>query len=173
MPLSESAAGALGFVIRCSGGATIAYVGADAVGLPHPVWAMVSALIVSQDQIGDTKASLNGRVIGSIIGITAGVGVNLALSPVAAPLWAQIAVSVTLCAVVAHYRPQLRVCMWTGPIVLLTAEPGTPIAIVGFYRGSEVILGAAVGAVLHWITERIVASLFATSRRSLNTKAGP
>jgi hypothetical protein len=81
------------------------------------------------------------------------------LSPLATPIWAQIAASVGLAAVVAHYRPALRVCMWTGPIVLLTAGPGTPIALVGLYRGGEVMLGAALGALFHWLAERIVAAL--------------
>ena len=49
--------------------------------------------------------------------------------------------------------PAVRVCMWTGPIVLHTAEPSTAIIMVAFFRGSEVMIGVLVGAALHWTAE--------------------
>lgn len=69
----------------------------------------------------------------------------------------EIAVGVAACALVAHSYPSLRVAMWTCPIVLLTAEPGQAIAVVGLYRGSEVILGALIGGACHWAAEAALA----------------
>jgi ABC-type nitrate/sulfonate/bicarbonate transport system permease component len=47
------------------------------VGLPHPVWATISALIVSQDKLADMHASFVRRSGGTLIGIVAGVITNL------------------------------------------------------------------------------------------------
>jgi hypothetical protein len=48
---------AVAFVVRCSGAATLAYLAATLVSLPHPVWATMSALVVSQEKLHDTQGS--------------------------------------------------------------------------------------------------------------------
>ena len=68
----------------------------------------------------------------------------------------QIALWVGLCAILARAWPLTRVCMWTGPIVLLTAEPALPVTQAALYRGSEALLGAFVGAAFHWAAEMVV-----------------
>ena len=147
------------FVARCSGAAIAAYLAASWVGLPHSVWAAMSAIIVSQERFEDTRTSLATRVIGTLIGIGVAIGVNTATAPIGLGLTEQIAAAVAICAMAARSRPALRVCMWTCPIVFLTAEPGVTTAMVGLYRGSEVILGALIGAVLHWLAEAIIEAL--------------
>jgi hypothetical protein len=113
----------------------------------------MSALEVSQEKLHDTQNSLKGRIFGTFIGIGAGIAANALGSHLALGLSGQIVVSVGLCAVVARQCPAVRVCMWTGPIVLLTAEPSTAIITVAFFRGSEVMIGVLVGAALHWTAE--------------------
>lgn len=147
------------FVARCSGSATSAYLAASLVGLPHPVWATMSALVVSQEKLDETEASFKGRIFGTLIGIGAGVAASALAAYLPIDMAGQIALSVGLCAVVARRNPAMRVCMWTGPIVLLTAEPSVPIATVALYRGSEVMLGAFVGAAFHWAAELTVPPL--------------
>jgi len=149
----------IAFVVRCSGAATAAYLVASWAGLPHSVWAAMSAIIVSQEHFEDTSASLTARIIGTLIGIGVAVGVNLATTPLGLDPTAQIAAGVAICALVARSHPTLRVCMWTCPIVFLTAEPTASTAMVGLYRGSEVILGALIGAVLHCLAEAIIEAL--------------
>jgi hypothetical protein len=51
----------------------------------------------------------------------------------------------------------MRVCIWTGSIVLVTADPALPIGQVTPYRGSW--LGAIIGAAFHWATEAVVLPL--------------
>ncbi|WEX91376.1 hypothetical protein PZN02_006139 (plasmid) [Sinorhizobium garamanticum] len=46
--------------------------------------------------------------------------------------------------------------MWTCPIILLAVQPSVPIVVVALHRGSEVILGALVGWVFHWVAETLV-----------------
>jgi uncharacterized membrane protein YccC len=147
---------AVAFVVRCTGAATCAYVAAVKIGLPHAVWAAISALVVSQERLDDTTTSLAGRIAGSIIGACIAVAVSLAGARLTTSVALQMAVAVAVCATIARERPHLRVCMWTAPIVLLTMQPGVPILINAAYRGSEVILGALIGGAFHWSTEVLV-----------------
>ena len=146
----------IAFVGRCSGAATVANIAATWVGLPHSVWAAMSALVVSQERLSETRSSLRSRIIGTLIGIVVAVAVNVLTSPRGVGVAGQIALSVGICALVAHEFPKFRVCMWTGPIVLLTADPSISTPIVGVYRGSEVILGALIGGAFHYIAEALV-----------------
>ncbi|HTR17188.1 MAG TPA: FUSC family protein [Acetobacteraceae bacterium] len=144
------------FALRCAGAATLAYWLATVVGLPHPLWATVSAVIVSQDRFMETRLSISGRIVGTIIGAGVAVAIGLLALRLHLDITVQIAAAVAICAVVARRWPALRVCMWTGPIVLLTASQSGSIVMAGFHRGSEVILGVLVGGLLHLLVERIL-----------------
>jgi uncharacterized membrane protein YccC len=149
MTLTEDQARELAFVTRCSGAATLSFVVAQALGLPHPVWAALTGVIVSQE------ATL-GRFAGTLLGVTIAVVLGSLGEWIGAGTAAKIAVSVALAAVVARRRPLIRVCMWTCPIVFLTAAPELPLWRVGLYRGAEVMLGGIVGAGLHWVAETLI-----------------
>ena len=159
---------AVAFVVRCSGAATCAYFVADRIGLPHPLWATISALMVPQEKLADTNNSLWGYILGTLVGIGGGGMASVAASRLAIDMAGQIALSVGLCAILARAWPSTRVCMWTGPIVLLTAEPALPVTHAALYRGSEALLGAFVGATFHWAVERLFCPLAETllNRRS-------
>jgi len=150
---------AVAFVVRCSSAATCAYVADIKIGLPHAVWAAISALIVSQERLDDTTTSLAGRIAGTVIGAFIAVAVSLAGARLTTSVALQIAVAVAVCATIARERPPLRVCMWTAPIVLLTTQPDVPIPISAAYRASEVILGAVIGGGFHWSAEVLVRRL--------------
>jgi len=128
------------FVFRCCGAAIGALAIATAIGLPFPVWSAMSALIVSQDRLNDTKYSLMGRILGTVLGIGVACLVNLFLAPYDASHYLQLALSVGFCAVLAHRFPQLRVSMWTCPLVLLTAHPPTSIIWSGFIEARRSFL---------------------------------
>jgi uncharacterized membrane protein YccC len=144
------------FTLRCAASAAAAYLLAEWVGLLHPVWAPMSALIVSQERLADTRASLTGRILGTLLGMAAAVLVDTLTRPWGIDMSLQIAAAVAICAAIARTRPQLRVSMWTGPIVLLTPSMATSVMVVALFRGLEVILGSIVGVVLHWAAERIL-----------------
>jgi uncharacterized membrane protein YccC len=156
----------IAFVVRCSGAATLAYELASALGLPQSLWAAMSAVIVSQERLHDTRSSLKSRVLGTLLGIVVTVAVSEATSRLAAPTALQMAVDVAICALIARRFPGLRVAMWTCPIILLTAQPTLPILVVALRRGSEVILGALVGWAFHGLAEAVVDAVSgALSRR--------
>ena len=131
----EETVRAVAFVVRCTGAAVLALSIADRLHLDHPVWASVSALVVSQDRLGDTHRSLGWRIVGTLIGVAVAVGVTAAI---------------------ARIRTDLRVCMWTSVIVLLTVPPGGTILTAALARSQEVLLGVAIGAILHWGFDRLL-----------------
>ncbi|NTF52873.1 FUSC family protein [Agrobacterium rhizogenes] len=150
----------MAFVLRCSAAATFSYMLASAIGLPHPVWAAMTGIIVSQEKLTETRSATAWRLAGTVIGIVAAVAIGSLAAPLGADVAIQIALAVGLCAIVARRYPALRVCMWTGPIVFLTASPEMPILTTGLYRGGEVLLGGLVGAALHTIAEAAIGRMF-------------
>jgi hypothetical protein len=62
----------------------------------------------------------------------------------------QVALSAVILRSCGAGRLAMRVCMWTGSIVLLITDLILSIGQVAFYCGSEVLLGAIIGAAFHW-----------------------
>jgi hypothetical protein len=56
---------AVAFVARRSSAATFAYLLVIWVGLPNSLWAAISALVVSQEQLSETRSSLAARILGN------------------------------------------------------------------------------------------------------------
>jgi len=143
---------AIAYVLRCSGAATLAYELVFFLGL-QGLWAAMSAMIVSQERLHETRSSLTGRILGTLLGIGVTVAVNEIASRTAISTVVQMAIAVAICALVVRELPKLRVAMWTCPIILLTAQPSAPMLLVALHRGSEVIVGAIIGWIFHWLAE--------------------
>jgi uncharacterized membrane protein YccC len=143
------------FVLRCSAAASVAYGLATLVGLQHPVWAPIEALIVSQESMGETLDSIYGRLVGTLIGVVVALFVGIIGRMIGLPLMLQIVISVTVCAVATLGRPAIRVCLWTCPLLLIAAPSlGTP-EVVGMIRVFQVLLGAIVGGMTHVLDQKI------------------
>ena len=164
MTMEQKSIRAIAFVIRCAGAATVAYGLAHSLGLPESVWAAMSAVIVSQERLHETRSSLRGRVIGTLLGIIVTIMVSRMASHAAVSTAVQMAVAVAICALVTREHPKFRVAIWTCPIILLTTPPSVPVFMVAFRRGGEVILGAVVGWIFHWAAEILVDRLTDAAR---------
>jgi uncharacterized membrane protein YgaE (UPF0421/DUF939 family) len=151
---------AAAFAIRCAVAATLGCQLSKIFGLDEPVWAAMSALIISQARLDETQSSPHGRVVGSVLGVAVRLAVHAAASVVAAPRVLQIAVAVGACAAITRKLPGFRVAMWTCPIVLLASTSSAMVTATAIDRGSEIILGVAVRLALHWLTERIAPRCF-------------
>ena len=150
----------IAFVLRCSGAATLAYVLAGSgLGLVHPVWAAVSAIVVSQEKLFQTRKAVVWRFAGTIVGIVIAIAAGTLTTRLGWDIAAQMGLSVALSAILVRRWPDLKVAMWTAPIVFFSHDVGTSLLMAGYARGSEVILGGIVGALTHWIAERIIAPL--------------
>ena len=141
------------FAVRCSAAATLAYLAARAVGLPHPLWAPISALVVSREGQSKTRRAILARISGTVLGVAIAIAVGALATRIALPIPVRIAIAVAIGGACAYRRPALRVCIWTAPIVLLTAVPGESIARTGFDRGCEVLIGVLIGGLLHWVSD--------------------
>src|SRR5579859_7157748 len=103
----------IAYVARCSGSATAAYELALLLGLPEALWAAMSALIVSQERLHETRSSLSGRILGTLVGMAVTISVSEATSRLAAPTAVQMGFAVAIASLVAREFPKLRVVMWT------------------------------------------------------------
>lgn len=147
------------FVARCTISALGGYLLALAIGLTFPLWASISAIVVSQEQLAETRTSVIRRILGTACGVLCAVTVNLAATRMNINVSGQLGLSVSICAAIAYKYPAFRTGMWTCPIVLLTAAPSESIAMVGLYRGSEVILGGLLGGGIHYIADRVISMI--------------
>ena len=137
------------FVLRCSGAATGAYLLANSLGLQQALWAAMTAVIVSQEEVAKTRAASGWRIAGTTLGIIVSVAVGALAAEIGASRELQVAVAVGLCALIVRRAPLVRVAMWTCPLILLSAQPVDSIVSVALRRGCEVALGAAVGWSFH------------------------
>lgn len=144
------------FVVRCTTAAILSYASATALGLGHPVWAVVSALIVSQETARETRHSFLWRVAGTLIGTGVALPVAVLLMPDPASPMLATGVAVAICAAVTRRWPLLRVCLWTAPLVILTANIEYSIIHTVVQRSGEVLLGGTIGAVIHLLLEHAV-----------------
>jgi len=149
----------------------LAYAAADAVGLGHPVWAVASALIVSQETARETRHSLIWRVAGTLIGAGVAVACALLLMPDVAQPIAAMGVAIMLCAAIARRWPLLRVAMWTTALVILTASADHSILQTAMERSSEVLLGGLIGAAVHLVLDAILPA--ALDRKAEETASHP
>lgn len=152
---NTGAAHVVAFAVRCAAAASLSYLAANALHLPHPVWAAMSGVIVSQESYGETRHAAMGRLIGTIVGIVVAVVVGTLTARLGIGVAAQMAIAVAITAVAADRYPAIRVCMWTCPIIFLTADPGTPLLTTSVHRGAEVLIGAAIGAALHLVAHGV------------------
>jgi uncharacterized membrane protein YccC len=155
LALDRNAETALAFVLRCSGACTLAYEFAYLIGLRQPLWAAISAIVVSQERLGDTRASLTSRIAGTVLGVAVSLAVGACASTLGLSSVAQMAIAVAIAAYAAHRFAKVRVAMWTCAVVLLTAKPSEALFAVALQRATEVIFGAAIGFAFHWCAEKL------------------
>ncbi|WP_186308039.1 FUSC family protein [Paraburkholderia sp. BCC1884] len=149
----------LAFVIRCALAAVVAYKVAELLGLSMPVWASISALVVSQERWHETRASLHERIQGTLLGVGISLAVNFLAMPFHVPPLMQLLVAVAFCATIARADRGLRVCMWTCPLVLMSGKLGGEVVLTtGLYRSIEIVIGCLVAALIHWMVERLLAA---------------
>jgi uncharacterized membrane protein YccC len=146
------------FVVRCVIAAALADVIAEHIGLPHPIWAPISALVVSQESVTATLSCGLGRLVGTLLGVIVALIVIWLGTTAHISLLPQIALGVAICALCANGRPAIRVGLWSCPLVLLTT-PAETAEMTALLRGSEVVLGLAVGGFTHLCEDRALLPL--------------
>jgi hypothetical protein len=156
--------------LRVTVAALLAYVLAQALQLRLPLWAVLTALIVTQMSVGRSAKVTSDYMIGTFAGVAYG-GALAILIPHDSEwaLLAVLALAVAPLAFIASFRPNFNVLPVTAIIVLLV--PGmqhVSPAASAIDRVLEVTLGGAVGFIVsallfpsraHWITIRAAAGM--------------
>lgn len=154
--LSARRVRAVAFVVRLVAGAGIAFAAAQSLGLAHPVWAVVSSLVVAQESVADTHRSVRWRALGSVIGALVAAIVATILHVRIGDPYPALLTAIAICAAIARRWPPLRVSMWTAAIVILTATTQNSIFHTAVQRAGEVLLGGAIGGLLHLGLEQVL-----------------
>lgn len=154
------------YAVRCAVVAALAYIVAQHIGLAHSVWAPISALVVSQENVRATLSSMVWRVVGTVLGVVVALLVHWLCDWGGVPLVLQIAIAVGVCGVFSAFYPTIRVSLWTCPLILVGTGPapgvGSPdvMEINALLRGVEVVLGVLVGGLGHLAEDRLFNRLF-------------
>ncbi len=154
------------YVIRCVIAASLAYEAARRAGLVGPVWAPVSALVVSQETAIATLGAVAGRCLGTLVGALVALLASWGGTAIGLPLLLQLALAVALSAGLSIGRPHIRVATWTVTIVLVTAGAGESTFMVGGARALEVILGAIIGGLVAAIAKEMQFFMFRATART-------
>ena len=143
------------FVLRVTAAAALSYLIAAAMGLDYPSWASVSAIIVSQEKLSDTRSAAVQRLAGTLAGVAIAVLTGVAIQAIHLGTVVQMSAGVALTAWLARRWPQLKVAMWTVPIVYLS-NAVTPAPFTdGLWRGVEVLDGGTTGAIVHFLIDAL------------------
>jgi uncharacterized membrane protein YccC len=134
----------LRLAIQTTIAACLAYVIADALGLPQGFWAVMTAILVTQANVGASLGLAAERLGGSLLGVIVGGGVAVALADAQELKFAGLAVTVLILGFFSARRPSLRIACVTAAIVVL-GDPrlGPPIASAE-NRMIEVVVGTVV-----------------------------
>ena len=137
----------LWLVLRMMIATMLAYALATSLRLPQVYWAVLTAIIVTQNSVGGSLKAAIDRFVGSILGALVG-----ALAAVLLPAHTPTALGLVLVGAVAPlvlltaYAPHYRIAPVTAVIVLLSSGPATsgPLGYA-LNRVLEVTLGSVVG----------------------------
>lgn len=132
--------------VRVAAGAVLAFVLANLLGFAHGYWAVITAIIVMQGNVGSSVKASVDRLIGTIVG-----GIYGALVAIFVPhaarweLAAALALAITPTAFLAALKPHFKVAPVTAFIVLLPLTGTEPPLNFAFDRILEITIGSLVG----------------------------
>jgi len=137
----------LGFAVRVTFAATLSLAVAQFAGLNLPLWAVLTAVVVTQVSVGGSLKATIDYLLGTLGGaVYGGALAVLVPHPTQWTTLAVLAVAVAPLALIAAINPRLRVAPVTAIIVLLvpTITHATPIASA-IDRVLEVAVGGITG----------------------------
>jgi uncharacterized membrane protein YccC len=143
----------LALSLRVALAAVLALVAAQLVGLPLPLWAVLTAVIVTQMSVGRSLKATADYLLGTLGGAIYGGIVAVAIPHTSElALLAVLIVAVAPLALFAAVRPNMNVVPITAIIVLLlpAVMHGTPVESA-VYRVLEVTLGAVIGLLVSFL----------------------
>ena len=134
----------LRLAIQTTIAACLAYVVVDALALSQGFWAVMTAILVTQANVGASLGLAAERLGGSLLGVIVGGAVAVALADAQELKFAGLAVTVLILGFFSAHRPSLRIACVTAAIVVL-GDPslGPPISSAE-NRMIEVVVGTVI-----------------------------
>src|SRR5689334_19504842 len=143
----------LGLGVRVTTAALAALIVALTVGLKLPLWAVLTAIIVTQMSVGRSLKATRDYLVGTIGGAIYGGAVAILIPhSIEGALLAVLVLAVAPLAVIAAINPRLNVATVTAIIVLLLPmmNHNTPLES-GVDRVLEVTVGAITGLLVSFL----------------------
>lgn len=146
--LSPRRAAEVRAALQMAVGAVAAFYIATALGLPHPYWSVISAIVVIQTSVGGGVVTVaRDRAIGTVAGALVG-GTFAFLRPEGLSwMVAALAASTAGLAFFAAGRPWLKIAPVTAAIVIAGGAGPEGPASLALDRVMEILVGSGVGVV--------------------------
>jgi uncharacterized membrane protein YgaE (UPF0421/DUF939 family) len=153
LPLHKLASGA-GLAIRAALGATIAYVIATALGLQHPIYALVAAIIGTEYVSKETTRLGFQQLVATAFGAISGTLIRTIFPPSAASAGLGILISVLACYVTIRDGAKVaKIAGYVTAIIIL--DEGERPFVHGLFRFIEIALGIGVAWLLSLVPRLI------------------
>ena len=131
--------------LRTAVAAGVALFVAQVFNLQHGYWAVITAVVIMQGNIGASVKAATDRLIGTLAGAALGFAVA-ALTPATSPAEIpELMIATGLLAMVASRYPSFRVAPVTAAIILITDPGHVEPWIAALYRVAEISLGCFIG----------------------------
>ena len=137
----------LRFALRVVVAAMATYAVARLLELPFGYWAIITAVIVMQGNIGGSLKAARERFIGTVLG--AAFGFLTTLIPVEPGYeWVRLALALAASAYVVSLDARFRVAPATAIITLIVPQPGISAFAAALDRVIEILIGGAIGVIV-------------------------
>ena len=137
----------LRFALRVVIAALAAYGLARVLNLPFGYWAVITAVIVMQGNIGGSLKAARERFIGTALGAV--LGFLVTLIPLGPDYqWVKLALALGASAYVVSLDARFRVAPITAIITLIVPQTGVSALAAAIDRVIEILLGGAIGVIV-------------------------
>jgi len=131
--------------VRTAAAAAVSFLFAEAFSLPQGYWAVISAVLITQETMGATVQAVRVRLVGTFAG--AAIGFLLAMVTPSGEWGTLVAlvISTGWLAIFAVRYPSLRIAPMTAAIMLVAAPSHADVVVSAGHRVLEILIGCLIG----------------------------
>ncbi|HEY1460148.1 MAG TPA: FUSC family protein [Casimicrobiaceae bacterium] len=147
LPVLSLRENALLYVAKLLTGSMIVWYGLRAVGIPEPLWAMISLIVVTEPDVRIAKTNFRARVINTVNGAIVACVALLVFGANFAAMLVAMTVSVLIAMSLQNYPPNWRLAPNTTVVLMAAALTGHGLSEeigLAMMRVAEVLTGSTV-----------------------------
>jgi len=133
--------------VRTTLAAVVSAMIARACGLPEPIWAVISTIIVMQSSLGAARQVWRDRLLGTALGTLTGAALLTFFPSSLAVLAVGLLVMAIVCALTRQPHSAYRFAGITLAIIVLPAYTA-PAWVISLHRFLETVVGLVVGMIV-------------------------